>query len=132
MESSAVVRRNGGTGALREMAWGRMCGTFGITKGTRKALRNAMRDAVIQCSHFIFLCRCHKQCEPQALRDTWVAPTKGSSTSSKMASAETCGESDVGGSSESVPDAQNSSNDGNISPALVLKVFSVISEDMAR
>ena len=26
----------GARGALHEMAWGRMCGTFGITKGTRK------------------------------------------------------------------------------------------------
>ena len=43
----------GARGALHEMAWGRMCGTFGITKGTRKALRDAMQDAAIQCSHFI-------------------------------------------------------------------------------
>ena len=47
---------------------------FGITKGTRKALRDAMQDAAIQCSHFIFLCRYHKKWEPQALRDTWVPP----------------------------------------------------------
>ena len=67
----------GARGALHEMAWGRMCGTFGITKGTRKALRDAMQDAAIQCSHFIFLCRYHKKWEPQALRDTWVPPKKG-------------------------------------------------------
>ena len=64
----------GARGALHEMAWGRMCGTFGITKGTRKALRNAMQDAAIRCSHFIFLCRHHKKREPQALLDTWVPP----------------------------------------------------------
>ena len=60
----------GARGVLHEMAWGRMCDTFGITKGTRKTLGNAMQDAAIQCSHFIFLCRYHKKWEPQALRDT--------------------------------------------------------------
>ena len=114
------------------MAWGRMCGTFGIKKGTKKALRDAMQDAAVQCSHFIFLCRYHKEWEPQALRDTWVPPKKGNSTPSRMASAETCGESNESGSSESIPDAQNSSNDGSTSPQLLLKVFAVISEDMAH
>ena len=40
----------GARGVLHEMAWGRMCGTFGITKGTRKALRNAMQDATIRAA----------------------------------------------------------------------------------
>ena len=122
----------GARGALHEMAWGRMFGTFGIKKGTKKALRDAMQDAAVQCSHFIFLCRYHKEWEPQALRDTWVPPKKGNSTPSRMASAETCGESNESGSSESIPDAQNSSNDGSTSPQLLLKVFAVISEDMAH
>ena len=45
----------GARGVLHEIAWGRVCGTFGITKGTRKARRNAMQDAAIQRSHFISL-----------------------------------------------------------------------------
>ena len=120
----------GARGALHEMAWGRMCGTFGITKGTRKALRDAMQDAAIQCSHFIFLCRYHKKWEPQALRDTWVPPKKGNSTSSKMASAETCGKSSE--SSEDVRSTQASSDKDSSSPLLIKTVFAVISEDMIR
>ena len=42
---------------------GGMCGTFSMTKGTRKVLRNAPQDVAIQCSRFIFLCRYHKQWE---------------------------------------------------------------------
>ena len=66
----------GARGAYHEMAWGRMCKTLGFTRATRKALLQAMQDAAIQCSHFIFLCRFHKKWEPQALRDTWRNPGK--------------------------------------------------------
>ena len=40
----------GARGALHEMAWGRMCGTFGIKKGTRKALINAARNKMMPSS----------------------------------------------------------------------------------
>ena len=113
------------------MAWGRMCGAFSITKGTRKALRDAIQDAAIQCSHFIFLCRYHKKWEPQALQDTWVPPKKGNSTLSKMASAETCGERNENESSKCVPSSQANSKDSS-SPLLIKTVFAVISEDMIR
>ena len=66
----------GARGAYHEMAWGRMCKALGFTGATRKALKHAMEDAAIQCSHFIFLCRFHKKWEPQALRDTWRNPGK--------------------------------------------------------
>ena len=36
----------GARGALHELAWGRMCSTFGIRKKTRKALRDAMQDSM--------------------------------------------------------------------------------------
>ena len=49
----------GARGALHECV-GYMCSTFGMSKKIRKTLRNAMQDAAIQCSHFIFLCRYHK------------------------------------------------------------------------
>ena len=107
-----------------------MRSTFGINKGTRKALRNAMQDAAIQYSRYIFLCRYHKKWEPQAPRDTWVPPPKGNSTSSKEDSAEPCGKREQNGSSESVPNSQGSSNEGDISPQLIRKVFAVISADM--
>ena len=91
-----------------------------------------MQDAAIQCSHFIFLCRYHKEWEPQALRDTWVPPKKGNSTSSKMASAETCGKSNENESSECVRSSQASSDKDSSSPLLINTVFAVISEDMSR
>jgi len=112
------------------MAWGRICGTFGITKGTRKALRDAMQDAAIQCSHFVFPFSYHKSWEPQALRDTWVPHKKGNSTSSKMASAETCGKRSQ--SSEDVRSTQASSDEDSSSPLLIKTVFAVVSEDMIR
>ena len=105
----------GARGSLHEMARGRMSGTFGITKGTRKALTNAMRDA-IQRSHFISLCRYHKKWESQAVRDTWVPPKKGSSTSSKMDSAETCGKSNESKSSECVRSSEASFEKDSSSP----------------
>ena len=92
--------------------------------------RDAMQDAAIQCSYFIFLCRYHEKWEPQALRDTWVPPKKGKSTSSQMASAETCGKSSE--SSEDVRSTQASSDKDSSSPLLIKTVFAVISEDMIR
>ena len=119
----------GARGALHDMAWGRVCSTFGITKGTRKALGNAMQNAAVHCNHFIFLCRYHKKWEPQALRDTWVPPKKGNSTSSKESSTEICDKSNESGSSESLPSSQSSSDEGSTS-LLIKTVFAVISEDM--
>ena len=80
----------GARGALHEIAWGCMCSTFGMSKKIRKTLRNAMQDAAIQCSHFIFLCRYHKVWDPQALRDTWVPPHRDRPTSSKTDSTAPC------------------------------------------
>ena len=122
----------GAWGVLYEMAWGRMCGTFGITKGTKQELRNAMQDAAIQCSHFIFLYRYHKKWELQARRDIWVPPKKGNSTTSKMASAETCGQSNESESSKCVPSSQASSNKDSSSPLLIKTAFAVTSEDIIR
>ena len=91
-----------------------------------------MQDATIQCSLFIFLCRYHKKWEPQALRDTWVPPKKGNSTSLKMASAETCGKSTENEYSECVQSSQASSDKDSRPPLLIKTVFAVISEDMIR
>ena len=66
----------GARGECHEMGWGRMCEALGFNGATRKGLLQAMQDAAIQCSHFIFLCRCHEKWEPQALRDTWRTPGK--------------------------------------------------------
>ena len=57
-------------------------------------------------------------------------PKKGNSTSSKMASAETCGKSSE--SSEDVRSTQASSDKDSSSPLLIKTVFAVISEDMIR
>ena len=127
MECSAVMRRNRSTGRLTRDGVGAHVWHFRYTK-RNKVLRNAMQDAAIQCSHFIFLCRYHKKWEPQALRDTWVPPKKGNSTSSKMASAETCGKSSE--SSEDVRSTQASSDKDSSSALLIKTVFAVISEDM--
>ena len=54
----------------------------------------------------------------------------GNSTSSKEISAESCGKREQNGSSESVPNSQGSSNDGDASLQLTWKVFAVISADM--
>ena len=59
-----------------------------------------------------------------------VPPKKGNSTSSKMASAETCGKSSE--SSEDVRSTQASSDKDSSSPLLIKTVFAVISEDMIR
>mgnify|MGYP006068314405 CR=1 FL=1 len=55
---------------------------------------------------------------------------KGNSTSSKMASAETCGKSSE--SSEDVRSTQASSDKDSSSPLLIKAAFAVISEDMIR
>ena len=129
MERSAVMRRNRGTGRLTRDGVGAHVWHFRYYKRNKKALRNAMQDAAVQCSHFIFLCRYHKKWEPQALRDTWVPPQKGNS---KKASAETCGKSNENESSECVRSSQASSDKDNSSPLLIKTVFAVISEDMIR
>ena len=79
-------------GAYHEMAWGRMCGAFGIYKEARKTLLDAMQTAAIQCSHFIFLCRFQQNWTPQALRDTWSTPpgVREKVSSAKEDSNETC------------------------------------------
>ena len=61
---------------------------------------------------------------------TWVPPKKGNSTSSKMASAETCGKSSE--SSEDVRSTQAGSDKDSSSPLLIKTVFAVISEAMIR
>jgi hypothetical protein len=105
----------GARGTLHEMAWGRMCSTFGISKKTRKALRDVMQDAAIQCSHFIFLCRYHKVWDPQALRDTWVPPQRDRPTLPKTDSAASCGENNENVLEELV---SSSSNEGDISAGM--------------
>ena len=61
----------GARGAIHQEMWGRMCKKLGIFGKVRKNLRNAVQEAAIHCSHYIFLCRFHKHWEPQPLLDTW-------------------------------------------------------------
>ena len=61
-----------------------------------------------------------------------MPPKKGNLTSSKMASAETCGKSNENESSEYVRSSQASSDEDSSSPLLIKTVFAVISEDVIR
>ena len=61
----------GARGAIHELGWGRMCTQLGITGAARRKLTHSVQDAAIYCSHYIFLCRFHRQWEPQRLIDTW-------------------------------------------------------------
>jgi hypothetical protein len=61
----------GARGAIQELGWVRMCTQLGITGAARRKLTHSVQDAAIYCSHYIFLCRFHRQWEPQRLIDTW-------------------------------------------------------------
>ena len=49
---------------------------LGFSTDARLCLTHAVQDAAVHCSHLIFICRFHKQWEPQPLLDTysWYQP----------------------------------------------------------
>ena len=62
----------GARGAINEQPWHYMCNKLGINSKARERLTHAVQDAAVHCSHRIFLCRFHKQWEPQPLLDTYM------------------------------------------------------------
>ena len=66
----------GARGAINEQPWLWMCKRLGFSTDARLRLTHAVQDAAVHCSHLIFICRFHKQWEPQPLLDTysWYQP----------------------------------------------------------
>ena len=130
MERSTVMRRNRSTGRLTRDGVGAHVWHFWYYKRNKKGAERCDARCCYSMQPFYLSLPLPQKVGTSSTRDTWVPPKKGNSTSSKMASAETCGKSSE--SSEDVRSTQASSDKDSSSPLLIKTVFAVISEDMIR